>query len=265
MKNQPTCETFSFDDVISLVLLRGAYETKERNSYILPDQLSWSQRLSLPVMRKMPRQCCRRNWGFLSLLFPSAWTWYFRHQSWSAQHILGTLLLQKYFQGISFHLCLGEKNGTDFILDKPQKHQKATLKNHFLNVGLFLFKSGKEKRLTYKQWIESRDGCGLQPTSFRVFSSLSKLTSLHIQGIPPFRGLQLYTHLTKMENRISKNLFYSVFSAKGEAETQRHYKTYPRPHKKNQWPCQECNLDNLITKPTLYQTSKYLFCQSICS
>lgn len=152
---------------------------------------------------------------------------------------------KKYFQGISFHLCLGEKNGTDFILDKPQKNQKATLKNRFLNVALFLFKSGKEKRNPHKQWIESRDGCGLQDMSFRVFSSLSKLTSFHIQGIPSLRGLQLYTHLTKMESTISKNLstyFYSVFSAKGEAETQRHYKTYPRPHKKNQWLCQECNL-----------------------
>lgn len=174
---------------------------------------------------------------------------------------------KKYFQGISFHLCLGEKNGTDFILDKPQKNQKATLKNRFLNVALFLFKSGKEKRNPHKQWIESRDGCGLQDMSFRVFSSLSKLTSFHIQGIPSLRGLQLYMHLTKMESTISKNLstyFYSVFSAKGEAETQRHYKTYPRPHKKNQWLCQECNLDHLTTT-TFYQASKYLFCQFICS
>lgn len=144
MENQPTCETFSFDDVISLVLLRGAYETKERNSCMLPDQLSWFQRLSFPVMRKMPQQCCRRKLSFLSLLFPSVKTGHFRHLSWSVQHILKTLPLQKYFQGISFHLCLGVKNGTDFILDKPQKHQKATLKHHFPNVSLFLFKSGKK-------------------------------------------------------------------------------------------------------------------------
>lgn len=57
MGNQANCETFSFDDVVSMVLLRRAYETKERNSCISPDQLSWSQRLSLPVMRKMPWQC----------------------------------------------------------------------------------------------------------------------------------------------------------------------------------------------------------------
>lgn len=71
--------------------------------------------------------------------------------------------------------------------------------------------------------------------TFRVFSSLSKLTSLHIQGIQSLRGLQLYTLSTKMENTISKNLstyFYSASSAKGEAETQRDDKTYLRPHTK---------------------------------
>lgn len=90
-------------------------------------------------------------------------------------------------------------------------------------------KKGKKQTWGLKQRIESRAGCGLQDTSFRVFSSLSKLTSLHIQSIQSLRGLQLYIHLTKMENTISKNLstyFYSVSSAKGEAETQRDYKAY---------------------------------------
>lgn len=79
-------------------------------------------------------------------------------------------------------LCLFErkkKNGTDFILSKWQKHQKAIVEHHFLNVWLFLFKSEKKKKNILhrlKQQLESRGGRWLQDLSFRVFSSLSKVT-----------------------------------------------------------------------------------------
>lgn len=40
-----------------------------------------------------------------------------------------------------------------------QKHQKATLKNHFLNVSLFLIKSGKKGKkptqIKAVNWIQS--------------------------------------------------------------------------------------------------------------
>lgn len=41
-----------------------------------------------------------------------------------------------------------KKNGTDFILGKWQKHQKAILKHHFQNVWLFLFETEEKKKIT---------------------------------------------------------------------------------------------------------------------
>lgn len=151
---QPNSETFSCDDVLLLVLLWGAYETKEGNSCscIIPQWLSWPQRFSLLVLGKMPWQHCRRNNGFQSLLLPSVWTVCFSHQTWRVQHILWALLLQKYFQGIYFHVCLGEKNGTGFILgDRNAKN------HHFKNVWLFLCARKKRKIISQTKaaiWIQ---------------------------------------------------------------------------------------------------------------
>ena len=118
---------------------------------------SQPRRLSLLVAQGMPPECCSGNSGFQSLLLPSVWTGCFSCQSQSLQRILWALLLQKYFQGIQFRVCLGEKNCTDFILGKWQKHQKAILKHYFLNVWLFLFKSEEKKNTSQTKavsWIQ---------------------------------------------------------------------------------------------------------------
>lgn len=124
---QPTSEIFSCDDVLFLVLLWGAYETKEWNSCscVIPERLSWPQRFSLLVMGKMRWQHWRRNGGFQSLLLPSSMNRMFRPSDLeNPAHFMSLTFTKILSRNIT--PCLREKKW-HWLYFRWQKHQKTPL------------------------------------------------------------------------------------------------------------------------------------------